>query len=54
MKMLGVSNPLSFEKKKRRRSHGFKIGCVSKETQDKMGLTKPAWGRLWKSEKSVN
>jgi len=29
---------------------GYKIGCVSKETQCKMGLTKPAWGRLWKNE----
>ena len=29
---------------------GYKIGCVAKQTQDKMGFTKPAWGRLWKSE----
>ena len=29
---------------------GYKIGCVAKETQDKMGFTQPAWGRLWKSE----
>ena len=29
---------------------GYKIGCVAKETQDKLGFTKPAWGRLWKSE----
>ena len=29
---------------------GYKIGCVAKETQDKMGFTKPAWGRLWRSE----
>jgi len=29
---------------------GYKIGCVSKDTQRKMGFTKPAWGRLWKSE----
>ena len=29
---------------------GYKIGCVSKDTQFKMGLTKPAWGRLWKNE----
>ena len=29
---------------------GYKIGCVSKGTQLKMGLTKPAWGRLWKHE----
>ena len=29
---------------------GYKIGCISQETQHKMGLTKPAWGRLWKNE----
>ena len=29
---------------------GYKIGCVSKDTQLKMGFTKPAWGRLWKHE----
>ena len=29
---------------------GYKIGCVSKDTQLKMGFNKPAWGRLWKSE----
>ena len=29
---------------------GYKIGCVSKETQKKMGFTQPAWGTLWKSE----
>ena len=29
---------------------GYKIGCVSKDTQLKMGFTKPAWGRLWKDE----
>ena len=29
---------------------GYKIGCISKETQKKMGFTQPAYGRLWKSE----
>ena len=29
---------------------GYKIGCVSKETQKKMGLSQPAYGRLWKKE----
>ena len=29
---------------------GYKIGCVSKDTQLKMGFNKPAWGRLWKNE----
>jgi 2-keto-4-pentenoate hydratase len=29
---------------------GYKIGCVLKETQKKMGFTQPAWGTLWQSE----
>ena len=29
---------------------GFKIGCVLKETQKKMGFTQPAWGTLWNKE----
>ena len=29
---------------------GYKIGCVSKDTQRKMGFTTPAWGRVWKNE----
>ena len=29
---------------------GYKIGCVLKETQKKMGLSQPAWGTLWKNE----
>ena len=29
---------------------GYKIGCVAKETQKKMGFTQPAWGSLWKDE----
>ena len=29
---------------------GYKIGCVSKETQKKMGFIQPAWGILWKKE----
>ena len=29
---------------------GYKIGCVSKDTQLKMGFNTPAWGRLWKNE----
>ena len=33
---------------------GYKIGCVLKETQKKMGFTKPAWGTLWKNELHVN
>ena len=33
---------------------GYKIGCVSKQTQVKMGFTQPAWGRLWKNELHPN
>ena len=29
---------------------GYKIGCVSKETQKKMGFTQPAMGTLWRDE----
>ena len=29
---------------------GYKIGCVLKETQKKMGFNQPAWGTLWNSE----
>ena len=29
---------------------GYKIGCVSKDTQKKMGFIQPACGYLWKSE----
>ena len=29
---------------------GYKIGCVSKDTQKKMGFTQPACGYLWKRE----
>ena len=33
---------------------GYKIGCVLKETQNKMGLTQPAWGTLWQNELHKN
>ena len=29
---------------------GYKIGCVSEITQKNLGLTHPAWGRLWLNE----
>lgn len=29
---------------------GYKIGCVSKQTQKEMGFNQPALGTLWKSE----
>tara|TARA_B100001093_G_scaffold94126_1_gene86311 strand:+ start:243 stop:1025 length:783 start_codon:yes stop_codon:yes gene_type:complete len=33
---------------------GYKIGCVLKDTQKKMGFTQPAWGSLWNSELHSN
>ena len=33
---------------------GYKIGCVSKNTQKKMGFIEPAWGNLWDSELHSN
>ena len=33
---------------------GYKIGCISKDTQKKMGFTQPACGFLWKSELQPN
>ena len=35
---------------KLRKKRGYKIGCVLKDTQKKMGFIQPAWGTLWKSE----
>ena len=33
---------------------GYKIGCISQETQKKMGFNQPASGTLWKSELHEN
>lgn len=33
---------------------GYKIGCVLKETQKKMGFSQPVWGTLWKNELYAN
>ena len=44
------SSVANLRKKRGEEVIGYKIGCVSKDTQLKMGLTKPAWGRLWKHE----
>jgi 2-keto-4-pentenoate hydratase len=33
---------------------GYKIGCVLKETQKKMGFMQPAWGTLWKNELHIS
>ena len=29
---------------------GYKIGCVSRDTQKKMGFIQPVWGTLWQKE----
>ena len=44
------SNVANLRKKRGEQLIGYKIGCVSKETQKKMGFTQPACGYLWKSE----
>ena len=44
------SNVAQLRKKRGEEIIGYKIGCVSKETQKKMGFTQPACGYLWKSE----
>jgi 2-keto-4-pentenoate hydratase len=33
---------------------GYKIGCITEGNQRKMGLTHPAWGRLWSSEQHAD
>jgi 2-keto-4-pentenoate hydratase len=44
------SNVAQLRKKRGEEIIGYKIGCVSKDTQKKMGFTQPACGYLWKSE----
>ena len=44
------SNVASLRKKRGEQVVGYKIGCVSKDTQKKMGFTQPACGYLWKNE----
>ena len=44
------SNVAQLRKKRGEEIIGYKIGCVSKNTQKKMGFTQPACGYLWKSE----
>ena len=48
--LLVQSTVSKLRKKRGEEIIGYKIGCVSKETQKKMGFTQPAWGTLWKSE----
>ena len=44
------SNVAQLRKKRSEEIIGYKIGCVSKDTQKKMGFRQPACGYLWKSE----
>ena len=44
------SNVARLREKRGEEVIGYKIGCVSKDTQKKMGFTQPASGFLWKSE----
>ena len=44
------SNVARLREKRGEQIIGYKIGCISKETQKKMGFTQPACGFLWKSE----
>ena len=44
------SNVARLREKRGEEIIGYKIGCVSKDTQKKMGFIQPACGYLWKSE----
>ena len=44
------SNVARLREKRGEKVIGYKIGCVSKDTQKKMGFNQPACGYLWKSE----
>ena len=48
--LLIQSNVARLREKRGEKVIGYKIGCVSKDTQKKMGFTQPACGYLWKSE----
>ena len=45
--LLIQSNVARLRQKRGKEIIGYKIGCVSKDTQKKMGFTQPAWGTLW-------
>ena len=48
--LLIQSTVSKLRKKRGEETIGYKIGCVLKETQKKMGFTQPAWGTLWRKE----
>ena len=44
------SNVARLREKRGEQIIGYKIGCISKDTQKKMGFIQPAFGYLWQSE----
>ena len=48
--LLLQSNVARLREKRGEKVIGYKIGCVSKDTQKKMGFNQPAFGYLWKNE----
>ena len=48
--LLIQSNVAKLREKRGEEIIGYKIGCVSKDTQMRMGFNQPACGYLWKSE----
>ena len=48
--LLIQSNVAKLRQKRGEEIIGYKIGCVSKDTQKRMGFNQPACGYLWKSE----
>jgi len=52
--LLIQANVAKLRKKRGEKIIGYKIGCVSKNTQKKMGFIEPAWGNLWDSELHSN
>ena len=48
--LLVQSNVAKLRKKRGEEVIGYKIGCVSKDTQKKMGFNQPASGYLWNTE----
>jgi 2-keto-4-pentenoate hydratase len=52
--LLIQANVATLRKKRGEKIIGYKIGCVSKNTQNKMGFIEPAWGNLWDSELHSN
>ena len=48
--LLIQSNVAKLRQKRGEEIIGYKIGCISKETQKKMGFNQPASGYLWNTE----